>query len=97
MYLYYFSWPLNDGRLNDNNGVPVIYGMMLAFLMNLNKWIFAHFLGFEAPDRWDPGNPIYGEPVWNTLFGMEIFSFTSALGMMWIFLGLVYLEMEYPG
>ena len=97
MYLYYFFWPLNDGRLNDNNGVPVIYGMMLAFLMNLNKWIFAHFLGFEAPDRWDRGNPIYGEPVWNTLFGMEIFSFTSALGMMWIFLGLVYLEMEYPG
>ena len=77
-------------------GVPVIYDMMLAFLMNLNKWIFAHFLGFEAPDRWDPGNPIYGEPVWNTLFGMEIFSFTSALGMMWIFLGLVYLEVEYP-
>ena len=63
-------------------GVPVIYGMMLAFLMNLNECIFAHFLGFEAPDRWDPGNPIYGEPVWNTLFGMEIFSFTSALGMM---------------
>ena len=77
-------------------GVPVIYDMMLAFLMNLNKWIFAHFLGFEAPDRWDSGNPIYGEPVWNTLFGMEIFSFTSALGMMWIFLGLVYLEVEYP-
>ena len=49
---------------------------MLAFLMILNKWIFAHFLGFEAPDRWDPGNPLYGEPVWNTLFGMEIFSFT---------------------
>ncbi|XP_073230078.1 uncharacterized protein [Porites lutea] len=30
--------------------------------------VIASKIGFEAPDRWDPGNPIYGEPVWNTLF-----------------------------